>query len=94
MSSFEGFAIREADWLLRCAYLLTGGHAAAEDLTQDTRVRVFRGWTKVEGARNPRAYVARVMLNQHRNSLRKEQRFVQPLSLSNEAYADERLALG
>ena len=59
-----------AGWLFRCALLLTGRHHSAEDLAQDTLVKVWIGWAKVKAADDPDSYVARIMLNTFRSSLR------------------------
>lgn len=65
------FAEAEAGWLLRCAYLLTGQRQAAEDLTQETLLKVWRSWGRVAKADDRRGYVARVMLNTYRSTARK-----------------------
>jgi RNA polymerase sigma-70 factor (sigma-E family) len=57
-------------WLIRCAYLLTRDHEHALDLTQDTLVRVWRAWDKVNAADHPERYVLRIMLNLFRDGRR------------------------
>lgn len=49
--------------LLRSAYLLTGRREAAEDLAQETAVRVLVAWPKVSRADDREAYVRRTMLH-------------------------------
>ena len=49
--------------LLRAAYLLTGSSPAAQDLVQETLVRVLLQWRRVERADVPEAYARRIMLN-------------------------------
>ena len=49
--------------LYRTAYLLTGNHADAEDLAQNTLVKAYLAWTKVSDAASPDAYVRRIMTN-------------------------------
>lgn len=47
--------------LVRFAYLLTGDHGHAEDLTQSALLQAFRGWHRIETT--PDAYVRRIMIN-------------------------------
>ena len=49
--------------LVRAAYLLTGQDASAQDLVQETLVRVVLHWRKVSHADSPTAYAHRIMLN-------------------------------
>jgi RNA polymerase sigma-70 factor (sigma-E family) len=62
--------------LLRRAYVLTGSGPAAEDLVQDTLVRLYPQWPRVENADVPLAYVRRSLtntyLNQRRRGLHRE----------------------
>ena len=46
---FERFVTDLADQLLRAAYLMAGNLAEAEDLVQETLLRVARRWHKVQG---------------------------------------------
>jgi RNA polymerase sigma factor (sigma-70 family) len=68
----EAFAERHADWLARCAYLMTGDREAALDLAQDTLLAVWRSWPKVAAAEDPQAYVARMMMNALRSAKRRK----------------------
>ncbi|MCW2767244.1 MAG: sigE [Nocardioides sp.] len=43
----------------------------AEDLTQTTLARCFTSWSKVQAARHRDAYVAKVLINVHRQSRRR-----------------------
>ena len=58
--------------LLRSAYLLTGDRAEAEELVQDTFVRLYPNWTRVLGADVPIAYVRRSMTNNFLNGRRRK----------------------
>jgi RNA polymerase sigma-70 factor (sigma-E family) len=68
---FSGFVLATWRDLVRSAVLLGCEHHEAEDLAQATLVRCFLKWQHVERARDRRAYVARVMLNLHRQSRRR-----------------------
>jgi RNA polymerase sigma-70 factor (sigma-E family) len=61
---FDGFVASAGGSLLRTAYLLTGDHATAEDLLQDTLVRVWSRWSRVRAADRPVAYARRVLVTQ------------------------------
>lgn len=64
-ASVEAFVAARGEQLLRLAYLVTGSHADAEDLLQDTLADVHRKWDRVQASDHPYAYV-RTMLN-HRH---------------------------
>lgn len=49
---FAGFVREHTPALLRTAYLLTGSAAAAEELVQDTLVRLYPKWQRVEVGRS------------------------------------------
>jgi RNA polymerase sigma-70 factor (sigma-E family) len=59
----EEFIAGQQRALLRAAYLLTGSSASAQDLVQETLVRVLLHWRRVERADAPEAYVRRIMLH-------------------------------
>lgn len=63
MSDCERFLASEDAGLRRAAFLLTGDRQAAQDLAQETAVRVFVQWRKVARADSPPAYARRIMLN-------------------------------
>jgi RNA polymerase sigma-70 factor (sigma-E family) len=56
--------------LLGTAILLTGDRAAAEDLLQDTLVRLYPRWHRVSEAELPLAYVRRSLTNNFLNGRR------------------------
>jgi RNA polymerase sigma factor (sigma-70 family) len=60
---FERFVTDSADQLLRAAYLMAGDLAEAEDLVQETLLRVARRWHKVQVMDHPVAYARRVLVN-------------------------------
>jgi RNA polymerase sigma-70 factor (sigma-E family) len=61
--TFDEFARAEHAPLTRYAYLLTGDADAAQDLAQETLVRVLVKWRHVAAADSPGAYARRVMLS-------------------------------
>ena len=60
---FDGFYALEYRPLLRLAYGLTGEGGAAEELVQDTMLRVLRHWRRVSSYDKPGAWARRVLLN-------------------------------
>lgn len=73
-ASFAGFVREHTPALLRTAYLLTGNRAAAEELVQDTLVRLYPKWERVEAADVPLAYVRRSLANGFVNHQRRAAR--------------------
>ncbi|GIJ47988.1 DNA-directed RNA polymerase sigma-70 factor [Virgisporangium aliadipatigenens] len=63
--SFEAYVHARNAALSRIAYLLTGDHHLAEDLVQQTLMRVVGRWKRVAAAGDPDAYVRRVLYHQH-----------------------------
>jgi RNA polymerase sigma-70 factor (sigma-E family) len=67
LDGFEGFrefvAAHTAAWS-RLAYVLTGGHAAAEDLMQAALLKTVRRWRTVCRYEQPEAFVRRVMYHE------------------------------
>ncbi|HET6876523.1 MAG TPA: SigE family RNA polymerase sigma factor [Jatrophihabitans sp.] len=71
---FAVFVREHTPALLRTAYLLTGNGAAAEELVQDTLVRLYPKWERVEEADAPLAYVRRSLANAYVNHQRRAAR--------------------
>lgn len=63
VDDFAAFAESVAATLYNLAYLLTGHRQAAEDLTQDALLNIYRHWSRVEAADHPVAYGKRVLTN-------------------------------
>jgi RNA polymerase sigma-70 factor (sigma-E family) len=61
---FDRFAAETADMLLRTGYLMTGNAKDAEDLVQETFLRVARRWHRVRSMEHPAGYARRVLINQ------------------------------
>lgn len=68
---FRAFFDAEFQGLRRVAYLLLGDWGEAEDLAQETMVRVYRSWDKIRDRQKPAAYARTVLVNRHRSLLRR-----------------------
>jgi RNA polymerase sigma-70 factor (sigma-E family) len=73
-AGFAAFVREYTPALLRTAYLLTGNGNAAEELLQDTLVRLYPKWDRVEQADAPLAYVRRSLANAFVNQQRRASR--------------------
>jgi RNA polymerase sigma-70 factor (sigma-E family) len=71
---FAAFVRTQTPALLRTAYLLTGSAHEAEELVQDTLVRLYPKWQRVAAADVPIAYVRRAMVNTFLNDRRRPAR--------------------
>jgi RNA polymerase sigma-70 factor (sigma-E family) len=71
---FTRFVREHTADLLRTGYLLTGDGGAAEELVQDTLVRLYPKWQLVEAAEAPLAYVRRSLANSFVNHTRRASR--------------------
>ena len=63
--TFEQFVAAQGQSLLRLAFVLTGDRHLAEDLTQTALADAYRHWPRVSAARDPEAYVRRMLVNGH-----------------------------
>jgi len=61
--TFEEYATASWPSLYRRAYLLTGNHADAEDLAQQTLIKAHGAWARVSGSDSPNAYVRKILTN-------------------------------
>lgn len=77
---FENFARERGAGLLRTAFLLTGNQQDAEDLAQDTLVKVHLRWKQVAASENRIAYVNRMLTNHFLSGKRKRSGRLLPLS--------------
>lgn len=71
LDSFDDFAGACVGRLLRTARLLTGNESDAEDLVQDTLLKVHVKWRRVAKASDPVAYATRVLINHFISDTRK-----------------------
>jgi len=67
-ADFSAYAAQAWPGLYRRAFLLSGQHADAEDLAQQTLIRARRHWSKVVRAGSPDAYVTRILTNVYLSS--------------------------
>jgi RNA polymerase sigma-70 factor (sigma-E family) len=68
---FREFVVARLGALSRVAYLLAGGHDAAEELLQNALVVVASRWHRVAAANDPMAYVRRVLYHEHVSAWRR-----------------------
>jgi RNA polymerase sigma-70 factor (ECF subfamily) len=68
-AGFARYVEPEIELLYRVAVTLTGQHADAEDLVQDTLIRAYRAVDRFDGA-HPRAWLLTILRNTHRNRAR------------------------
>ena len=69
--SFLAYVRGRTTALSRIAYLLTADAHLAEDLVQETLLRVAGRWPRIVAAGDPDAYVRRVLYHQHVSSWRR-----------------------
>lgn len=72
MGDLENFVKHEGTRLMRLAYVLTGNQHDAEDLLQETMIRLHTRWDRVSGAANMNAYSRRVLVNCHLSARRRK----------------------
>ncbi len=60
---FEALVAGTTDALFRTGYLMTGDAGDAEDLVQETFIRVARRWHRLESMDHPAAYARRILIN-------------------------------
>jgi RNA polymerase sigma-70 factor (sigma-E family) len=62
-ADFDAFVAAHAEELVRTAYLVVWDLAEAEDLVQETLLRVAKRWPRVRAMEHPSAYARRVLVN-------------------------------
>ncbi len=80
LPSFEEYAAVSWSWLYRSAYLLAGNHADAEDLAQQTLIKVHHAWDRVSASDSIDAYVRRILTNAFLSSRRPRRRRLELLT--------------
>jgi RNA polymerase sigma-70 factor (sigma-E family) len=78
--SFEKYVRGRGAALFRVAYVLTGDHHRAEDLTQETLLRLAGRWRRVVATGDPDGYARRILYNQHVSGWRRTRRRVTEVS--------------
>lgn len=77
---FERFVTDWTDHLLRTAYLTARNLPEAEDLVQETLLRVARHWMRIRSLEHPVAYARRILINLAIDSAGKRQRSARELA--------------
>lgn len=77
-ADFRRWATANREGLRRTAYLLCGDWFLADDLVQDTLIRLVAAWPRLMGSGNPAAYARRVLLNLYLDHLRRPGRRERP----------------
>ena len=70
-AGFRAWAAHRMPVLRRRAFLLCGDLHTADDLVQDTLVRVYARWHRVAGGPDPDAYAAKVLLTRFLDTRRR-----------------------
>jgi DNA-directed RNA polymerase specialized sigma24 family protein len=60
---FDRFVAETTNGLVRTAYLIVGNLHEAEDLVQETLLKVAKRWPKVSRMEHPEAYARRILVN-------------------------------
>jgi RNA polymerase sigma-70 factor (sigma-E family) len=76
--SFREYVGARLAGLSRVAYLLTGDCHLAEDLVQNTLIRVADRWERLTATGDPDAYVRRVLYTQHVSAWRRRRPVTEP----------------
>lgn len=78
--SYEEYVAAAWPSLYRSAYLLTGNHADAEDVAQQTLLNAYRGWSRVQASDSPDAYLRRMLTNTFLSARRPKKRRLEVLT--------------
>ncbi|HEY3727393.1 MAG TPA: SigE family RNA polymerase sigma factor [Solirubrobacteraceae bacterium] len=62
-ADFDHFVIESTDGLLRTAYLIVFDLPEAEDLVQETLLKVAKRWRRIRRMEHPTAYARRILVN-------------------------------
>ncbi|WP_432972427.1 SigE family RNA polymerase sigma factor [Dactylosporangium sp. CA-233914] len=77
-AQFQAFMAASTQRLYRVAILLTGDASEAEELTQNTLVRTYTAWDRLEGG-DAYAYARRILVNLHSDWWRRRRRRERPV---------------
>ncbi len=78
--TFEEYAAIAWPSLYRYAYLLTGNHADAEDIAQQTLIKAHRSWSRIKDSDSPTAYLRRMLTNTYLSQRRPMKRRLELLT--------------
>ncbi len=78
--TFEEYAGLAWPWLYRYAYLLAGNHADAEEVAQQTLLKAYQSWSRVEKADSIAAYLRRILTNTYLSHRRPKRRHLEVLT--------------
>ena len=78
--TFEEYAGSAWPSLYRYAYLLAGNHADAEDIAQQTLMKAYRSWSRVERSDSPAAYLRQILTNTYLSQRRPRARHLELLT--------------
>lgn len=83
--TFEEYVLVRGPALLRLARLLADDDARAEDLVQDTLVRVYPRWARIVRTEQPDLYVRRTLVNVNASWWRRRSSRERPAEISADA---------
>ena len=69
---FADFVRAHSATLFRTAYLMTGDYQRAEDVLQDSLVRICQRWSRIDQMASPLAYARKVVVNRAASWWRKK----------------------
>ena len=78
--TFDEYAAVAWPSLYRYAYLLTGNHADAEDIAQQTLLKAYRSWSRIQSVDSPAAYLRRMLTNTYISDRRPKARRLEVLT--------------
>ena len=78
--TFEQYAGVAWPSLYRYAYLLSGNHADAEDIAQQTLVKAHKSWSRIKDSDSPTAYLRRMLTNTYLSQRRPKRRRLELLT--------------
>jgi RNA polymerase sigma-70 factor (sigma-E family) len=73
-AGFDAFVTTHSASLLRFAWVLTGSRHAGEDLVQDSLLKAWRRWGRVECANDPARYVRTIVVHTYVTARRRQWR--------------------
>jgi RNA polymerase sigma-70 factor (sigma-E family) len=81
---FADFVRAHSATLFRTAYLMTGDYQRAEDVLQDSLVRICQRWSRIDQMASPLAYARKVVVNRAASWWRKKSSRETPMLLHHD----------